>query len=228
MKNTQLYILVAIILCFVTKSFAQHKNYDIKNGFGLFGGITQFDIITDNFETTKGEGWIGGMSATVDLPHKWYNASYGMQLSENTIGISGRTSNTDLSTRELEYKIFTAQVAFLWHAKLAGSYLTLDFGPMLQYNSDLELKDDQQESFLVSSYDNLTANDITDITNFNVNGTIGLTAGFSIIKFRAQYIYGFMNTLNALNSNNDIDLTGNNTKFKGNQSMFAISAMITF
>ena len=32
----------------------------------------------------KGDGWIGGMSATVGLPHKWYNVSYGMQLSENT------------------------------------------------------------------------------------------------------------------------------------------------
>lgn len=228
MKRIQLSLLVALMLCFVTKSFAQHKNYDIKNGFGLFGGLTQFDIITDNFQTTKGDGWIGGMSATVDLPHKWYNASYGMQLSENSIGISGRTSNTDLSPKELEYKIFTAQLAFLWHAKLAGSYLTLDFGPMLQYNSDLELKDDQQENFLITNYNALTANDITDISNFNVNGAIGLTAGFSIIKFKAQYIYGFLNTLNALNSNNDLDLLGSDKKFKGNQSMLTFSAMITF
>lgn len=228
MKNIQLSLLVAITLCFVTKSFSQRKNYDIKNGFGLLGGITQFNIITDNFETTKGNGWIGGMSATVDLPHKWYNASYGMQLSENTIGIAGRTSNVDLSARELEYKLFTAQLAFLWHAKLAGSYLTLDFGPMLQYNSDLELKDKNQELFLITNYNNLTANDITKISNFNANGVVGLTAGFSIIKFRAQYIYGFTNTLNKLNSNNNIDLTGNNNKFKGNQTMLTFSAMITF
>ena len=129
MKKQQLYLLVAIMLCFVTKSFSQRKNYEIKNGFGLFGGISQFDIITDNFETTKGNGWIGGMSATVDLPHKWYNASYGMQLSENNISIAGRTSNTDLSVRALEYKLFTVQLGFLWHAKLAGSFLTLDLGP---------------------------------------------------------------------------------------------------
>ena len=228
MKNIQLSLLVALMLCFVTKNFAQHKNYDIKNGFGLFGGITQFDIITDNFETTKGNGWIGGMSATVDIPHKWYNASYGMQLSENTIGISGRTSNTDLTEKELEYKIFTAQLAFMWHTKLAGSFITLDFGPMLQYNSDLELIDDEQENFLVTNYDALTANDITDISNFNVNGTVGFTAGFSFIKFKAHYIYGLLNTLNALNSKSDLDLTGSNKKFKGNQSMLAFSAMITF
>lgn len=33
------------------------------------------------------------------FPNKWYNASYGMQLSENTIGILGLTSNRDLSAR---------------------------------------------------------------------------------------------------------------------------------
>ncbi|WP_452225441.1 hypothetical protein [Lacinutrix chionoecetis] len=228
MKKTQLTLLVAITLCFVTKSFSQHKNYDIKNGFGLFGGITQFDIITDNFETTKGDGWIGGMSATVDIPHKWYNASYGMQLSENTIGISGRTSNTDLAVQELEYKMFTAQIAFLWHAKLAGSFVTIDFGPMLQYNSDLELKDEQQENFIVNNYNNLTANDITEISNFNANGTVGITAGFSFIKFKAHYIYGFTNTLSKLNNNNELDLLGNDKKFNGHQSIFTFSAMITF
>ena len=228
MKKIQLCLLVAIMLCFVTKSFSQRKNYDIKNGFGVFGGLTQFDIITDNFETTKGNGWIAGMSATVSLPNKWYNLSYGMQLSENTIGISGRTSNTDLSARELEYKLLAVQLGFMWHAKLAGNYLTLDFGPMLQYNSNLELKDDQQELFLITNYNSLTANNITEISNFNVNGAVGLTAGFSIIKFRAQYIYGFTNTLNKLNSNKAIDLTDNNNKFKGNQSMLTFSAMITF
>ncbi|RLJ63337.1 hypothetical protein CLV86_1874 [Lacinutrix venerupis] len=226
MKRIQLSLLVALILCFVTKSFSQHRNIDIKNGFGLFGGITQFDIITDNFETTKGNGWVAGMSATVEIPHKWYNASYGMQLSENNFGIAG-VSNLDFTTQELEYKVFTAQVLFLWHAKLAGSYLTFDFGPMLQYNSDLELKNEQQEQFLVTNYTALTAKEIEDISNFNANGVVGLTAGFSIIKFKAQYIYGFLNTLNALNSNNNIDMEDNN-KFKGNQSMFAFSAMITF
>ena len=41
---------------------------------------------------------------------------------------------------KVEYKIFTAQVAFLWHIKLASDFLTLDVGPMLQYNCELELE----------------------------------------------------------------------------------------
>ena len=57
----------------------------MKIVFSLGWVITQFDIITDNFETKKGDGWIANMAATVDIPQKWYNLSYGMQLSENTI-----------------------------------------------------------------------------------------------------------------------------------------------
>ncbi|WP_044401172.1 hypothetical protein [Lacinutrix sp. Hel_I_90] len=228
MKSTVFILLVAIATCFVTKSVAQSNKFVIKNGFAIGGGITQFDIITDNFETTKGEGWIVGMSATVMPPYKAYGVSYGMQLSENTIGISGYTSLTDLSPRVLEYKIFTAQVAFLCHVKLISDFVTFDVGPMLQYNSDLELKEDAQESYLIKSYNNLTANDITEISNVNFNGAVGFTVGLSHFKVKAQYIYGVTNMLNKLNSNNDLDLSGNDRKFKGNQSMLAFTAMITF
>lgn len=228
MKKHQLFLLVAIILCFVTKSFSQHGKVDVKNGFGLFGGITQFDIITDNFETTKGNGFVAGMSATVDLPHKWYNASYGMQLSENTLQIAGRTSNTDNTPQALEYKLFTIQVAFLWHAKLIGNYLTLDFGPMLQYNSNLDLTDEKQETFLIQNYKNVTAFDITEVSNFNANGAVSLTAGFRNFKLKGQYIYGFTNILNGINSKDNILLMEGEKDFKGNQTMVAISAMFSF
>ncbi|WAC01001.1 hypothetical protein N7U66_12485 [Lacinutrix neustonica] len=88
MKKIPFVLLVALSICFVTISSAQSNKYVIKNGFAIGGGLTQFDIITDNFETTKGEGWIGGMSATVMPPHRPYGVSYGMQLSENSIGVS--------------------------------------------------------------------------------------------------------------------------------------------
>ncbi len=225
MKKIQFTLLVVLTMGFVTNSLAQ--NYQIKNGFGLSGGITQFDIITDNFATTKGDGWLGGMSATVSLPHRWYGVSYGMQLSENKISISGRTSNTDLTSQELEYKLFTAQLAFLFHIKIVDDFFTLDAGPVLQYNSKLELTDESQEQYMVSGYESLSATDISDISNVNFNGAIGLSAGLSHFRVKAQYIYGFTNILNKLNDQ-DFDLETNTSKFKGTQSMFAITAMITF
>ncbi|MGY0391237.1 hypothetical protein ACW5R3_01600 [Bizionia sp. KMM 8389] len=92
-------LLVAVCISFVTLGYGQPKNYKIVNGIGLSGGITQYDIITDNFTTKKGNGWMASASATVDLPHKWYNVSYTMQLAENHLGIAA--SPVLLSNEEL-------------------------------------------------------------------------------------------------------------------------------
>ncbi|MBD3863107.1 hypothetical protein [Olleya marilimosa] len=227
MKKIQFILLVALTIGFVTKNFGQHTNYKIKNGFSLGGGITQFDIITDNFETKKGDGWIANMTATVDIPQKWFNVSYGMQLSENTISTSGFDTPLSSIAQDVEYKIFTAQVQFLWHAKpFKSSHFTIDFGPMLQYNSDLELSDDKQESFILADFDTVQAKAVKDLNNFNVNGTVGATLGIGFFKLRAQYIYGFTNILGALNDSDFNQVLGRD--FKGNQSMFAFTGMLTF
>ena len=228
MKQNKRYILlVALCIGFVTTSLSQHRRYAIKNGFGIQGGLTQFDIMTDNFETKKGDGWIGGLSATVDLPHKWYTVSYSIQLSENTLGISARPASVSPLIEEVDYKLFTAQVAFLFHAKVLQDYITIDLGPMIQYNSELELKDESKESYFINNYSNLLAADIVAISQFNINGAIGASVGFKGFKLRAQYIYGFTNILNKLNDQ-DLTLDGNTEKFKGNQAMLAFTAMFIF
>jgi hypothetical protein len=225
MKKTKHLLLVVICTAFVTISFAQHRSYKIKNGIGLQGGITQFDILTDNFETKANSGFIGGMTASVDIPHRWYNVSYNIQLSENNIDILAATPATSLE-EYIEYKMFTAQISFLFHIKLISNNVTLDAGPMLQYNSELELKDDSKEGFLITGYDTLFTEDITGISQFNANGAVGLSAGFGSFMLRAQYVYGFTNILGKLNDQ-DIN-TGSKGKFKGNQSLLAFTAMITF
>jgi hypothetical protein len=225
MKKIKHHLLVAICIAFVTIGYAQHKTYKIKNGIGLQGGITQFDIITENFETKKNSGFIGGLTASVDIPHRWYNVSYNIQLAENNIDIAAYSLGT--TTEEfVEYKMFTANISFLFHIKLISNNVTLDAGPMLQYNSPLELKDESKEGYIVSNYENLLTEDITDISQFNANGAIGLSAGFGSFLLRAQYVYGFTNILGKLN---DQDLNiGDKNKFKGNQSLLAFTAMLTF
>ena len=225
MKKKKHLLLVAICMAFVALGYGQHKNYKIKNGIGIQGGITQFNILTDNFETKANTGFIGGLTASVDIPHRWYNVSYSIQLSENNIDINAATPET---SREeyIEYKMFTAQISFLFHIKLISNNVTLDVGPMLQYNSELELKDDSKEGFIISGYNNLLTEDITDISKFNANGVAGVSAGFCNFLLRVQYVYGFTNILGKLNNQN-LDI-GNNDKFKGNQSLLAFTAIITF
>ena len=225
MKKPNLLLLVVLSITFVTLSNAQHKRYAIKNGIGLQGGITQFDILTDNFTTNSNTGWIAGLSATVDIPHKWYTVSYNITLSENNVDIAAM-SLTNPTAQFIEYKLLTAQLSFLFHTKLIGSNLTLDLGPMLQYNGDLELKDDSNEGLIIANYDTLFTEDISKISNFNVNGVVGLCAGFGSFKLKGHYVYGFTNMLSNLN-NEDLNV-GNNKEFKGNQSMLTFTAQLTF
>lgn len=227
MKYNRLFLLVAFILCFVTKNFSQRGEYDIVNGFGIFGGVTNVDLKTDNFVIQKGDGFIAGMSATVELPHRWYNMSYGMHLSESTIGILGRPTASSTSHEFIDYKLFAAQLALMGHIKLAGSYVTLDIGPMLQYNGKLEVKEASKETYFINNYTNLGAADITDISPFNINGAVGITAGFKFLKLRAHYIYGFTNLLNKLEDQN-LDTSGGDARFKGNMSMLVFGAMVSF
>lgn len=229
MKFKYPFLLVAISLCFVTKSFSQKGNYDIINGVGIFGGVTSIDLTTDNFITTTGNGFIGGLSSTVEISHKWYNMSFGLHLSESAIKISARPTMLGASNPDefIDYKFFATQMALMMHVKLAGSYVTLDVGPMLQYNGKLELKDSNKENYFINNYSNLIASDITNISNFNVNGAVGITAGFKFVKLRAHYIHGFTNTLKKLNSEN-LDTSGGVSSFKGNTSMLVFGGMISF
>lgn len=220
-------LLVALTLCFVTITHSQHKTFAIKNGIAIQGGVTQFDINTDNFVTKKGNGFIGGMAATVDLPHKWYTVSYGMLLSENNIEISGRMTDDVAGNEMIEYKMMTVQLGFLFHAKLIGENLTIDLGPQIQYNGKLELKDSENETYFINGYENLMAKDISEISQFNANGIVGLSAGIGAFRVRAQYGYGFTNILSKLNNNN-LDTSGGASKFKGNQQLLSLTAMITF
>lgn len=227
MKKHQFTLVIAFTIGFLANCYAQHGHYNIKNGFAIGGGITQFNIITDNFEIEQGRGWLVHATATVDLTPKSFNVSYGMQLSENSIVLNGLESTTGTNFKPIEYKIFTAQLAYLWHFKFnKNPHFTLDIGPMLQYNSDLELSDKEQEDYIISAFGTASAKEVKDINNVNFNGAVGVTAGYSFFKIRLQYMYGFTNILGRLN-----DAEFNKTlkkQFKGNQSMLALTGMITF
>lgn len=227
MKINKRILLVAFLLSFVTLLNAQKGRYPITNGFSVFGGITKFDISTNNFVTSQGDGFLGGLSATVDIPLRWYNISFGMQLSENNIDILGRPSLVSTENEFINYKMFAAQVAMLLHIKAIKNHFTIDVGPMLQYNGKLEFKNKDQEGYFINNYSNLTAEDIANISQFNFNGVVGASLGVKNFKLKAQYIYGFTNILNKL-ENEGLDTTGGDARFKGNQNMLVLGAMVSF
>ncbi|MBU2949688.1 PorT family protein [Tamlana agarivorans] len=227
MKYKSFLLLVTIILCFVTKSFSQSNHFIIRNGIGITGGLTQFDMLTDNFTTKASHGYLGGLRALVDIPHKWYNFSYGMQFSENKIEILGRPSLLSLEENFIDYKLLLVQCDFLLQVKLIKNYLTLDLGPMLQHNGNLEFRDESQEDYYINNYSNLTAEAITNLSKFHVNGVIGASVGIRNFMIKGRYIYGFTNILDKLNKQN-VDNTGGKSKFEGHQHMITLSAIVTF
>lgn len=219
LKNN--HLLVAFIMLFVTVSNSQ--NYRIQNSIGVYGGLTQYNIDTDNLTTESGTGWLVGLAATVDLPHRWYNVSYNIQLAENQFGI-GASPTASGQTEFIDYKIFTAQVALIGHLKIIDKYFTIDAGPMLQYNGDLDIQDDSKENYILDGFNTITVNNLPEVSNFNVNATVGATVGLDSFKLRAQYIYGFLNSFKSSSNQNlteSIDL-------KGNQNMLVFSAMFLF
>ena len=226
MKIQTRILLVSFLLCFVTQINAQPINYNIKNGIGIQAGITLYDIDTDNFITKQGNGFIGGMAATVELPHRWYTVSWGMLFSEQNFEISGRMTDDVNGEEAIGYNLKMIQLAFMFHAKILGPNLTLDAGPQLQYNGEMELKNSLHEDYFINNYAMLSASDITDITKLNANGVVGLTAGLGRFRIRASYTHGFTNILNNLNNTN-LDVGSNNTEFKGNQKIMAFSMVIT-
>ena len=221
--SKQLNLLVAITLLFVTKTYSQRPNYEIKNMIGVHGGITEFNIYTDNLITEKQSGWAFGLTGIVNVEHKWFDFSYGLQFSDNNVNISGRMTDDVQESESLEYKLSAVQLAALLHAKIIGQNLTVDFGPVIQANGKLKLKDESQENYYVNGFDGLQAQNIEDISKVNINGAIGVTAGFKNFRLRAQYQYGLTNMLNKLN---DLEIEG--TKFKGNQSQVLFTAMVLF
>jgi hypothetical protein len=227
MKKIQHILLVAITIGFVTTSFAQKGNYPITNGISVFGGVTKFDISTDNFVTKQGDGFLGGLIATVDIPVRWYNVSFGMQLSESTIEVLGRPNLISTTEEFVAYKMFAAQVAMLLHLKVIPNHFTIDVGPMLQHNGKLEFKEKAQEDYYVNNYINLPAKDITNISQFNLNGAVGASVGIRNFKLKAQYIYGFTNILKKL-ENQSLDTLGGDSRFKGNQTMLVLGAIVSF
>ena len=98
---------------------------------------------------------------------------------------------------------------------------------MLQYNGKLELKDRTQEGYYVNNYSNLTTQDITNISQFNLNGAVGASVGVRNFKLKAQYIYGFTNILKKL-ENQNLDTSGGDSRFKGNQNMLVLGAIVSF
>lgn len=197
------YLTFAFIFISVI-SFAQH-GYRDSNRIGIFAGMNQFTLNTDNFEAKPETGWNAGLSMRGNFYNNW-DMVYAMQFSENNFSVE--TSNGFITNEEVSYKLLSAQISLMWSYKIIENHLSIEIGPLLQVNGKLKIDKDKEENSIHGT--TLLAKDIVDISKFNFYPVIGITAGVRHVRLNVSYQYGVNNMLDNLNKQ---DLGVN---FKGN------------
>ena len=189
-------------ICFTTvlvlismAGFAQYEYRD-SNRIGIFFGINQFTLNTNDFQTKPETGWNGGLSMRGNFYDDW-DMVYAMQFSENNFSV---VTNSIFVTEDTNYKLASAQVSLMLSYKIVENHLSLEFGPLVQINGKLKVDQDQENNIISGT--TLLAKDIVDISKFNFYPTIGITAGVKHVRLNVSYQYGLNNMLGNLNNQN--------------------------
>lgn len=175
--------------------FAQYEYRD-SNRIGIFFGINQFTLNTNNFQTKPDTGWNGGLSMRGNFYNNW-DMVYAMQFSENNFSV---TTNSGFITEDTNYKLASAQISLMWSYKIVENHLSLEFGPLVQVNGKLKVDQDQENNIIAGT--TLLAKDIVAISQFNFYPVVGITAGVKHVRLSLSYQYGLNNMLGNLNNKN--------------------------
>jgi hypothetical protein len=197
----RLYIIFCVLISI--SCFAQY-DYRDANRIGIFFGVNQFTLNTNNFQTKPGSGWNGGLSMRGNFYNNW-DMVYAMQFSENNFSVD--TKRIFIS-EDTNYKLASAQISLQLSYKIVENHLSFEFGPLVQVNGKLKMDADKENNIITGT--TLLAKDIVAISQFNFYPTVGITAGVRHVRLNVSYQYGLNNMLGNLNNKN----LGYN--FKGN------------
>lgn len=183
------YILSAAL--FASALMSAQYEYKDSNMIGLFGGINQTDLNTDNFETKAGSGWNVGLSVRGNFYNN-FDMVYAMQFSENQFGV-GTVNPLTLQAQEVDYKIQGVKIMLTPSYNIIYNHLSIEAGPVLQINGKLKYDEDYENNVIDGTV--ATVQDLEDVSSFNVLGAVGITAGVRHVRLNVQYQYGFNNFL---------------------------------
>ncbi|MBT0607137.1 PorT family protein [Aequorivita echinoideorum] len=217
MKLKNFIFAVAILL--ISQSISAQRNYGGYNFLGITGGLTFFDINTDDFVTSQSTGFMAGFSARGAFRND-FDLIYGLTVQNSQVSI--QASNA-ASTQFVDYSLLGAQIHFMGSYNIVVKHLSIEFGPVLNVNGKLNLEQEQFEDYVITGYNELRAQDILDISKIDFRVAAGITAGFEHFRISGQYQYGVTNMLNNLNEQN-LEIND----FKGNSSTLIVSGVIYF
>lgn len=219
----KIILTLALAILFVSISQVQaQRNFKEFNVIGVSGGLTLYDINTDDFITTSRESYMLGFQMRGNVYNN-FDMIYGIAFYDTKIGISASSLPAGGNKEVLDYNMQSAQISVLWGYKIIKEHLSVEAGPVLNVNGKLTLKDTPFENYIVDGYTTLRAIDLEDVSKVNFHLAAGLTAGFRNFRIFGQYQYGVTNVLNKLNSQNL-----ENDNFKGNSSLLTVGVTAYF
>lgn len=217
------YLTLALAILFISISQVQaQRNFKEFNVIGVSGGLTLYDINTDDFITTSRESYMLGFQMRGNVYNN-FDMIYGIAFYDTKLGISASSIPIVGNKEVLDFNMQSAQISILGGYKIIKEHLSVEVGPILNVNGKLTLKDTPFENYIVEGYNTLRAIDLEDVSKVNFHLAAGLTAGFRNFRVFGQYQYGVTNVLNKLNSQN---LEKDN--FKGNSSLLTVGVTAYF
>lgn len=219
--KTILTLALAILFSSISQVHAQ-RNYKEFNVIGVSGGLTIYDIQTDDLITTSRESYMLGFQMRGNVYNN-FDMMYGIAFYDTSIGVSASSSPGGNIKEALDYNMQSAQISILAGYKIIKEHLSVEAGPVLNINGKLTLKDTALENYFVEGYNTLRAIDLEDVSKVNFHLAAGLTAGFRNFRIFGQYQYGVTNVLNKLNDQN---LEKDN--FKGHSSLLTVGVTAYF
>lgn len=214
------YFLSAFVLFSLCIS-AQYGRGD-ANHIGITVAANYTSLMTNQLETKPELSWLAGLSVRGNYYNN-FSMVYGMHLTEQRFQVA--TLN-GFAQEDVNYKLMAAQVYLLLSYKIAGSFVTIDAGPVLQFNGNLQFNDRDADKRILGN-ELLKVSDLEKVSTFNALGHVGITAGTENIRFNVAYQYGFTNLLNNLNKQENISSL-NTEKLKGNLGVVVAGIIFYF
>lgn len=210
------YILGALMLASVV-GFAQ-MNYQDSNMIGIFGGLNQTDLSTNNFETKAETGWNVGLSVRGNFYNN-FDMVYAIQFSENKFSVP--TGNpTTFQNEDVDYKIQGVKISLMPSYNIIYNHLSIEAGPVLQVNGKLKYDEKSENNVIMETL--ATVKDLEEVSTFNILGAVGITAGVRNVRLNVQYQYGFNNFLS------QVEEEGFGKEVKGNLGILSGNLIIYF
>ena len=210
------YLFIIMSLFAVTLSAQRNRD---SNRIGISFGVNQFNLKTSNFDAKPEIGFQGGLSVRGNF-YNDFDMVFGMQFFQFNFSTDTKELLSP-KVQTVEYKLQGVQIVLLPSYKIIENHLSVEAGPVFQLNDKFKFNNNYEDNRLISN-PSLTAKDIVEISKFNFNFAVGLTAGVRHFRLHLEHQFGVNNMLSNLNSQEIV----NKPNFKGNVGISSVSLIL--